>query len=101
MNVLANKDAIVSGASSGIGYATARRFVQQGAAVMVAARRQTKLNDQVVRITSQRSRALTIAGDILDEAFLKVLGRSRLTFMSTWTSPVTTQVYWAPWERYL
>ncbi|MFT6421899.1 MAG: NAD(P)-dependent dehydrogenase (short-subunit alcohol dehydrogenase family), partial [Thalassolituus sp.] len=36
MNILANKVAIVTGASSGIGYATAKLFAQEGAAVVVA-----------------------------------------------------------------
>lgn len=40
MSVLANKVAIVTGASTGIGYAAARLFAREGAAVVVAARRQ-------------------------------------------------------------
>lgn len=40
MKALDNKVAIVSGASAGIGYATARTFAEEGAAVVVAARRE-------------------------------------------------------------
>lgn len=36
MNALANKVAIVTGASTGIGYETARLFAKEGAAVVVS-----------------------------------------------------------------
>nr|WP_317890041.1 SDR family NAD(P)-dependent oxidoreductase [Pseudomonas sp. JM0905a] len=43
MGRLSGKVAIVTGASSGIGRATARLFAQEGARVVVAARRETEL----------------------------------------------------------
>ena len=45
MNVLEGRVAIVTGASSGIGQATARRFAQEGAKVYALARRADRLDD--------------------------------------------------------
>jgi len=42
MSLLKNKIAIVTGGSSGIGLATAKRFVEEGAYVFIAGRRQTR-----------------------------------------------------------
>ena len=50
MNVLKDKIAIVTGASSGIGYATAKLFAQEGAKVVVTARRQSELDALVAAI---------------------------------------------------
>ena len=44
MTILANKVAIVTGASTGIGFAAAKLFAREGAAVVVAARRQKELD---------------------------------------------------------
>ncbi len=43
MSKLSGKIALVTGGSSGIGHATARRFVNEGAYVFIFGRRQTKL----------------------------------------------------------
>ena len=73
MNVLANKVALVTGASTGIGYATARLFAKAGAAVVVAARRQKELEALVDSIEAEGGRALLLAGDVGDEGFSKAL----------------------------
>ena len=73
MNILANKVAIVTGASTGIGYATAKLFAKEGAAVVVAARRQTELDDLADSINAEGGRALALAGDVGNEAFAKAL----------------------------
>lgn len=73
MNALANKVAIVTGASTGIGYETARLFAREGAAVVVAARRQQELDALVDSISGEGGRALALAGDVRDEAFSRAL----------------------------
>jgi NAD(P)-dependent dehydrogenase (short-subunit alcohol dehydrogenase family) len=73
MNVLANKVAIVTGASSGIGYATALLFAREGAAVVVSARRQAELDALVAQIGKVGGRAVAVQGDVKDEALAKAL----------------------------
>ncbi len=73
MNALREKVAIVTGASSGIGYATAKLFAQEGAKVVVAARRQAALDSLVDEIAEAGGQAVAVAGDIKDEATAKAL----------------------------
>ena len=73
MTALANKIAIITGASSGIGYATAKLFAREGAGVIVAARRQPELDALVEEITQAGGYAVALAGDVKDEAFAKAL----------------------------
>lgn len=73
MNTLANKVAIVTGASSGIGRATARLFAREGAAVVVAARRQDALEELVQDITENGGTVASVAGDVRDEAHARIL----------------------------
>lgn len=73
MNALVNKVAIVTGASSGIGYATALLFARQGAAVVVSARRQNELDALVAKIEAFGGTAVAVAGDVKDESLAKSL----------------------------
>jgi NAD(P)-dependent dehydrogenase (short-subunit alcohol dehydrogenase family) len=68
MNALANKIAIVTGASSGIGYTTARLFAQEGARVVVAARRSAELEKLVMEINAIGGEAMALSGDVRDES---------------------------------
>ena len=73
MSVLSNKVTLITGASSGIGYATAKLFAREGAKVVAAARRQPELDALVEEIAQAGGRAVALAGDVKDEAFAKAL----------------------------
>lgn len=73
MSALFNKVVIITGASSGIGYATARLFAREGAQVVVAARRQRELDALVAEITLAGGQAVALAGDVQAEAYAKAL----------------------------
>ncbi|MFD7552682.1 SDR family oxidoreductase [Streptomyces sp. NPDC059578] len=65
---LAGRVAVVSGASSGIGAATAGRLAELGAAVVVLARRKERLDGLVRNIETAGGTALALAVDVTDRA---------------------------------
>lgn len=73
MNSLENKVAIVTGASSGIGYATAKLYAKEGAKVIVAARRQKELDILLEEIVGNGGEAKALAGDVTSETYAKAL----------------------------
>jgi NADP-dependent 3-hydroxy acid dehydrogenase YdfG len=67
MAKLDDKVAVITGASSGIGEATAEVLAAEGAAVVVAARREERLEDLVGRINGNGGKVLGVACDVTDE----------------------------------
>jgi NAD(P)-dependent dehydrogenase (short-subunit alcohol dehydrogenase family) len=73
MQPLTDKVAIVTGASSGIGRATALSFAREGAKLVVGARRRAELDALVAEIRQAGGIAVAEAGDVRDEAFAESL----------------------------
>ena len=67
MRRLADKVVIVTGSSSGIGKAIALRFGQEGAKVIVAARRYSLCEQTVAQIQEAGGEAFPIQTDVADE----------------------------------
>ena len=106
---LTDRVAIVTGASSGIGEATAFRLASLGAKVAVAARRADKLEALAARITATGGTALTLALDVTDRAAVNAaaqhvadrLGQVDLVFNNAGvqlTSPIE-DVRFDDWQR--
>src|SRR5262245_7580445 len=67
------KVAIVTGASRGIGAATARLFAREGAVVVLAARSDNDLAHVVSDIKNDGGEALAVTTDVSDSASVKTL----------------------------
>jgi len=67
-NLWKNKVAVVTGASSGIGAATAKRLAKEGLQVVLIARRQDRLDQLVEEIRHSGGQATTISADLTREA---------------------------------
>ncbi len=67
MPKLHGKVAVVTGASSGIGEATAEALAAEGATVVVAARREERLVDLTKRIEESGGKVLAVTCDVTDE----------------------------------
>ena len=63
-----SKTVIVTGGGTGIGYAIAKRFYDEDAAVVICGRREAALREAAEQIAAEPGRLLTVQVDIADEA---------------------------------
>jgi NAD(P)-dependent dehydrogenase (short-subunit alcohol dehydrogenase family) len=73
MNILKDKVAIITGASAGIGYATAKLLAAEGAKMIVGARRKTELEGLVHEIIAAGGQAIAVVGDVREEQYAATL----------------------------
>jgi NADP-dependent 3-hydroxy acid dehydrogenase YdfG len=66
-NRLSGKVALITGASSGIGYASALALAGEGARLLITARRQRRLDELAQQVGDLGGEAVTVAGDAREE----------------------------------
>jgi len=79
MSEIQNKVVIITGASSGLGEATARRLGDSGAKLMLAARREDRLKELVAAIAKLGGTATYQVTDVADCAQMEALAQKTLS----------------------
>ncbi|MEH2123449.1 SDR family oxidoreductase [Nostoc sp.] len=79
MSLIQNKVVIITGASSGLGEATAKRLAASGAKLMLAARREDRLKELVGAIAKSGGTATYQVTDIADRAQVEALAKETLS----------------------
>ncbi|MEH2216898.1 MAG: SDR family oxidoreductase [Nostoc sp.] len=82
MSLIQNKVVIITGASSGLGEATAKRLAASGAKLMLAARREDRLKDLVAEIAKLGGTATYRVTDVVDRSQVEALAKETLSTYS-------------------
>lgn len=78
MSLIQNKVVIITGASSGLGEATAKRLAASGAKLMLAARREDRLKELVGAIAQSGGTATYRVTDVADRVQVETLAKETL-----------------------
>jgi NAD(P)-dependent dehydrogenase (short-subunit alcohol dehydrogenase family) len=78
MNRLEGKVAVITGGNAGIGEAVAKRFSEEGAAVVITGRRQQELERVASVIRLNKGKVLGVVGSVTDETHVKDVVRRTL-----------------------
>jgi short-subunit dehydrogenase len=87
---------VITGASSGIGLATAEMAVERGARVVLAARSEDELREIVARLNGSGRRATHVVADVSDEqAVQRIADRAVAEFggFDTWVNNAGVSIY--------
>lgn len=79
MSLIQNKVVIITGASSGLGEATAKRLAASGAKLMLGARREDRLKELVAAIAQSGGTATYRVTDVADRAQVETLAKETLS----------------------
>lgn len=93
---LSDQTIVITGASSGIGLATARRAAREGANVVLVARNEDALKEAVTSIEEEGGAAAFCAADIADADFPQRAGKvaeERFGGFDSWVNNAATSLY--------
>ena len=93
---LENSVVVVTGASSGIGRATALAFAEAGASLVLAARREEALRECATQCEERGARAVAVATDTRDEAAMGRLGEiavERFGRLDVWVNNAAVHLF--------
>ena len=96
MKKLKDQVIVITGASSGIGLATARMAARRGARVVMVARNHDDLRDAVNEIISNGGRAMAVVADVADPDAVDRIGEKALLefgAIDTWVNNAGLSIY--------